>query len=168
MQTKKVLPEQFKKALHVIANGVFVVSAQHDGKVRGFTATWVSQVSYEHRFVMVSASKEHDTYPFIVDSKTFVVNVLSASNVNLARYFGSAKRPDEPMELGYFRKEDGSPTPVLADAMAYLKCKVVSTLDIIDHTIFVGEIEDAQVLRDEPPLIYYRRKGYVTLAPNRG
>ncbi|MCL5959418.1 MAG: flavin reductase family protein [Chloroflexi bacterium] len=154
--------EEFKKALHLIANGVFVVSAEDEGEIRGFTATWVSQVSFEHRYLMVSASKHHNTYPLIANSRRYVVNILGVSNVDIARHFGRPRRPGDPLEMEYFRKENGVATPVLAETMAFLKCKVISSLDVKDHTIFVGEIEDAQVLRQENPLLYYPRKSYVT------
>lgn len=151
-----------KSVIHLIGNGVFVISAEHGGQMRGFTATWVSQVSYLHRLIMLSASKEHDTYPLIADSQRFVVNVLGVSNVDIARHFGRKKAPDVPFDLRYFKRQNGAVSPVLSNAMAYIKCRVIATLDVRDHTIFVGEIEDAQVLREENPLLYFPKKGYVT------
>ncbi len=35
-----------------------------------------------------------------------------------------------------------------------LACKVVGTLDVGTHTIFVGEVVDAEVLSDDTPMTY--------------
>ncbi len=154
--------DEIKRAIHVLGNGVFVVSAEDKGEIRGFTATWVSQVSYQHRLIMVSASKEHDTYRLIEGSGRYVVNILGISNVDLARHFGRRKAPGEPLDLSYFRQEHGKTLPVLKDAMGYIRCQVISQLEVMDHTIFVGQIEEAHVLREENPLLYYPKKGYLT------
>ena len=35
-----------------------------------------------------------------------------------------------------------------------LGCKVVQTLDVGTHTLFVGEVVDAEVLSDDAPMTY--------------
>ncbi|MBI4321331.1 MAG: flavin reductase family protein [Chloroflexi bacterium] len=158
----KNIEPKLKDALRLVANGVFVVSAEHQGQVRGFTATWVSQVSYEHPLVMVSVSKDHDTYPLITGSRRFVVNILGARQREIATHFGRKKADMSTVDSSYFREEGGRRMPVLRDALAYLICDVVSVLEVEDHTIFVGKAADAAVQPDESPLLYWPRKGYVT------
>ncbi|MFY9911059.1 MAG: flavin reductase family protein, partial [Candidatus Sulfotelmatobacter sp.] len=46
-------------------------------------------------------------------------------------------------------------TPVLHGALAYLECKLVSTQEAGDHTIFIAEVEDV-VVRDGEPLLFFR------------
>ena len=43
-------------------------------------------------------------------------------------------------------------TPVAAACV--LACEVVQTLDVGTHTIFVGEVKDAEVLSDAAPMTY--------------
>ena len=157
------IEKNLKDALHLIGNGVFVIAAEHQGQIRGFTATWVSQASYEHALVMASASKEHDTYPLIVGSGRFVVNVLGSSQRDLAIHFGRKEAEITRLESPYFREKAGGSEPILKDAVAYLICNTVSSLDAMDHTIFLGQVVDAVVQRDEPPLFFYPRKGYGSL-----
>ncbi|MBI2955010.1 MAG: flavin reductase family protein [Chloroflexi bacterium] len=159
-----MIDKRLSAGLRLIANGVFVISTEYRGQVRGFTATWVSQVSYEHPLVMVSASKTHDTYPLIVSSDKFCVNVLGASQAEIARHFGRRKGPTET-DAHYFREERGQVTPVLKDAIAFIQCKVISTHDAKDHTIFVGEVLNSQVLREEAPLVYWRAVRYARPEP---
>lgn len=154
-----MIDKTLSPGLHLIANGVFVISAQHGGQVRGFTATWVSQASFENPLVMISVSKSHGTYPLIVSSNKFFVNVLGASQVDIARHFGRKKSPSET-NAEYFREELGQVTPVLKDCLAALECDVISSHDAKDHTIFVGEVVKASVFREDDPLIYWRRGRY--------
>lgn len=154
-----MIDKRLSPALQMIANGVFVIGAEHRGQVRGFTATWISQVSYEHPLVMVSVSKAHDTYPLIVSSNRFVVNVLGASQSDIARHFGRRKGPGET-DVQYFREEWGRSSPILKDALAVLECEIQSTHDAKDHTIFIGEVVNASVFREEDPLIFWRKGKY--------
>lgn len=145
--------------LHLIANGVYVIAAQHGGQTRGFTATWVSQVSYDHPLVMASVGKTHDTYSLITGANKFYVNILGPSQIELARHFGRRKGPVET-DAQYFRQERGQALPILVDAIAYLECNVVGSYEAPDHTLFIAEVVNSEVLRDEEPLIYWRQGRY--------
>jgi flavin reductase (DIM6/NTAB) family NADH-FMN oxidoreductase RutF len=123
--------------LHLIANGVYVIAAQHGGQTRGFTATWVMQISYDHPLIMASVGKAHHTYPLIAGSNKFYVNILGASQVELAQHFGKPKDPTET-DAPYFREENGNRLPILTDAVAYLECNVVGTYDAKDHILFIA------------------------------
>ncbi len=147
--------------LHLIANGVYIIAAQHQGQTRGFTATWVSQISYDHPLVMASVGKGHDTYPLIAGAKKFYVNILGISQIELARHFGRRKSATET-DAHYFRQDRGQVLPILNDAIAYLECNVVGTYDAPDHTLFIAEVVNSEVLKDEEPLIYWRQGKYAS------
>jgi flavin reductase (DIM6/NTAB) family NADH-FMN oxidoreductase RutF len=159
-----MLDKKLSAGLHLIANGVFVVAAEHRGLLRGFTATWVSQISYQHPILLISVAKTHDTYPLINGSNKFYVNVLGASQADLARHFGRSKSSDET-DTQYFREEHGVSIPVLNDSVAYLECRVISTHDVKDQTLFIGEVVNTQVFREENPLIFWRSRGYAKSEP---
>jgi flavin reductase (DIM6/NTAB) family NADH-FMN oxidoreductase RutF len=46
-------------------------------------------------------------------------------------------------------------TPVLHGALAYLECRLETTYEAGDHTIFIAEVEDVMV-REGKPLIYFQ------------
>ena len=52
--------------------------------------------------------------------------------------------------------------PILDGMLAYLECKLYATYDGGDHTLYLGEIEQAET-REVEPLIFYRG-GYRSLA----
>lgn len=155
-----------RSALHRMASGVFVVAASHDGHTRGFTATWVFQASFRHPLVAISVDKTHATYPLIVESQSFTVNVLSASQAGVARYFGTADK-DEQQDAQYFEERDGKSAPEVRGAVAVLDCRIVSTMDARDHSLILGEVEAAALLSDELPLVYWPAGGFHTPATGR-
>ena len=53
-------------------------------------------------------------------------------------------------------------SPILEEATAYLEATLDRTLEAGDHTIMVGRVVALEVVRDAPPLIYYR-SGYRSL-----
>jgi 3-hydroxy-9,10-secoandrosta-1,3,5(10)-triene-9,17-dione monooxygenase reductase component len=45
--------------------------------------------------------------------------------------------------------------PILDGALAYLECKVTQKIDGGDHTIYIGEIEQAET-KEGKPLLFFR------------
>ncbi len=56
--------------------------------------------------------------------------------------------------IDYEEKNTGS--PILKDCLAFLDCKIVSSLETGDHTIFVGEVLDSGFQSTRDPLAYNR------------
>ena len=46
--------------------------------------------------------------------------------------------------------------PILDGALAYLECKVTTAIDGGDHTIYLGEIEQAETPHEGKPLLFFR------------
>lgn len=44
--------------------------------------------------------------------------------------------------------------PVVADACAYLVCEVIDSMETSSHTVFLGKVLDADVLRQDTPMTY--------------
>lgn len=44
--------------------------------------------------------------------------------------------------------------PVVADACAYIVCEVIDKLETSTHTVFLGKVLDADMLRSDTPMTY--------------
>jgi flavin reductase (DIM6/NTAB) family NADH-FMN oxidoreductase RutF len=151
-----VTAAEFRKALGRFASGVTVVTvARQTGQIHGMTATAFASVSLEPLMVLVCVDRRARTHPLICAQKRFAVNVLREEQEAFARYFAL---PDQDHESGealgvrYTFTEQG--TPLLEGCLAYLECRLVSAHDAGDHTIFLGEVEHAEV-REGRPLLYF-------------
>lgn len=141
-----------------LVNSVTVVSTTLGAKINALTVAWVSRVSYSPPLLMISIGKTRYSHDMIKESGVFAVNVLSPADIETARHFGlkSGRKTDKFESVRFGTKATGS--PVLADCIAWMDCRVVSRHDAGSHTIFIGEVLDAEVKRDEAALVYDKEK----------
>ena len=140
-----------------IMKGVAVITTKKDTGVNGMTASWFTRVSEHPILVMVSIWKENYSLGLIKESGVFAINIMAAGQAETARHFGrqSGRDVNKFERIDYEVKDTGS--PILKDCLAFLDCKVVSSLETGDHTIFVGEVLDSGFQSARAPLVYDRK-----------
>ena len=145
------------KALHSIGYGVYIVCSKKGEKINGQTANAAMQITSDPPTVAISINKQNLTHKYIQDSNVFSVSILSQqAPVDLIGSFGfkSGRDIDKFEKVSYTTENAGS-VPVVTDhAVAYLVGKVVDSLDVGTHTIFIGELIDADVLDKAEPMTY--------------
>lgn len=153
---------EFRRVLGHLVTGVTVVASRApDGSPRGLTANAVASVSLDPSLILVCVERDADTHDVIADSRAFAVSVLGQQDEVLARRF--ATYDTEAKFNGIAHREEVTGAPILEKALAWADCRLWATYDGGDHTIFVGEVMDADA-DDGPPLVYFRG-GYGRLAP---
>jgi flavin reductase ActVB len=155
-------PLAFRQALSQFAAGVTVVTTRcSDGTPRGLTVTAFCSVSLDPPLVLVSIdnrSEAHDGFA----AGAFAVSVLAEGQEEVSRRFavsGANKFVSGECVAS------ASGLLLVPDALAHLECRVIASVPAGDHTIYVGQVEDARV-RDGRPLVYHGR-GYRRLAAER-
>ena len=143
-------------AFHKISYGLYVVSSRSGDKLNGQIANTVFQVASQPPMIAVSINKQNLTHQFIRESGFFSLSVLSQqTSMKFIGHFGfkSGREIDKFAQINYKTGSTGVPI-VLDNAIAYLEVKVEKELDVGTHTIFVGEVVEAEVLTDGEPLTY--------------
>jgi flavin reductase (DIM6/NTAB) family NADH-FMN oxidoreductase RutF len=138
-----------------LTNGVYVVTASHRGRHGGFTAAWVTQVSFDPLLVAVSINPGNATWPLIEESRRLVINVLASGQLDVARRFGlqSGRDVDKFSGIGTRAAPDGP--PVLAESASWLGCRVEQQMPAGDHIVVVARVVAGGVLDpDAAPLVY--------------
>jgi flavin reductase (DIM6/NTAB) family NADH-FMN oxidoreductase RutF len=139
-----------------ISHGIYVITVRTKEKINGMTAAWVSQVSLNPIMLMVSIAPARHTHDLIKESGYFAINTMSEDQKNLVRHFGfkSGRKVDKFEGLSYFDAPKGS--PVLKEALAFFECRLADTFKAGDHTLFIGEVFTAKLLKDDKkPLIFH-------------
>jgi flavin reductase (DIM6/NTAB) family NADH-FMN oxidoreductase RutF len=142
-------------AFQALVHGVYVVTTRVGDRVNGMTAAWVSQVSLNPLLLMVSIAPPRFSHGLIMESRILAVNVLAHDQVDLGKRFGyqSGRKVDKFVGLDWTAAVSGA--PILSQAYAYFDLKLVDTFPAGDHTLFVGEVVGAKILRpDTVPLIF--------------
>ncbi len=122
------------------------------------TVSAFCSVSLEPPLVLICIEKAASAYEALTHAPGFVVNILSASQEQIARRF-SIVDIDRFEGVGYSRSQSGF--AVLDDVLAVIECDTYAMHDAGDHTIIVGEVEATRA-ESGTPLLYYRG-GYAQL-----
>jgi flavin reductase (DIM6/NTAB) family NADH-FMN oxidoreductase RutF len=139
------------------ATGVTVITTKDPaGKPFGLTANALSSLSLDPPLVLICVDKKVDCYACFEDSKVFVVNFLSEGQEELSRRF--ATKGIEKFEgVAYHLGAHG--VPLLDGALGHVECTLINGYDGGDHTIYVGEVQNASTA-EERPLLFFKGQYY--------
>ena len=146
---------RFRQAMGHFASGVTVVTTASAGELYGMTVSSFSSLSLNPPLILICIDKSVPSHDMIRDAGCFVVNILEERQEHLSRRFATTGA-DKFKGVAWHSGKLG--LPVLANTLAAIECRMRDALDGGDHTIFIGEVVDAEV-REGAPLLYYRR-GY--------
>jgi flavin reductase (DIM6/NTAB) family NADH-FMN oxidoreductase RutF len=155
----------FRQALGRFATGVTVVTAEcAPGEVHGMTANSFTSVSLEPLLILVCVDDEARMLPILKKAQRFGVSVLKDNQRAISEYFAQPEQdPAIERTLGIRFAWLGPGIPVLGDALMQLTCRVEASHTAGDHTIFIAEVESAEVFEGEPLLFF--RGSYRSILP---
>lgn len=142
------------KALHTLSYGVYLCTSWDEGRPVGCVANCAVQITSDPATVAVSINKKNFTHACIFATGFFAIAVLAEdSDPKLIGKFGFTSGKDTD-------KFDGLPytvrgkLPVPDCSASYVSCRVRDKWETETHTVFLGEITDADVLRGGKPMTY--------------
>jgi flavin reductase (DIM6/NTAB) family NADH-FMN oxidoreductase RutF len=142
-----------RRVLWKMPSGLYVVGSTDKGERRnGMTLNWATQVASDPKWLGVSVEREAVTHALISAGGVFALCIIDREDRAIVRKFTKPVEVDLAQQtLNGFEYFDGPATgaPVLAQSVAYLECETRQTVDLGDHTLFLGEIVNAAFLKDE-------------------
>ncbi|MGA2367641.1 MAG: rubredoxin [Dehalococcoidia bacterium] len=144
------------KALHALSYGLYIVSSFKEDKINGQIINTATQICSEPYVIGVIVNRSNLTHEYITSSQAFAVSILAQDTpLKFIGTFGfqSGREIDKFAGVNYRRGVTQSPI-VLDNTVAFLEAKVISHLDAYTHTIFVGLLADAGVIKEGEPLTY--------------
>lgn len=144
------------KSLYKISYGLYLVSSHLEGKQNGCISNTVIQVSAKPAKLSVALSKDNYTTEIIKKSGLFTATVLSQdTEIDVIGQFGFKTGKETDKFTKYDAQTDNQGTKYLSENMcAMFSCKVVDSIDVGSHIIFVGEVTEAETLHDKPVMTY--------------
>lgn len=144
------------QVLHKISYGLYVIGSIKDDKLNAQIANTVIQVCSDPPTVSVCINKNNLTHELIRASRVFSVSILSQETpLNFIGNFGfKCGRDINKLEGFNYKIGETGAVVVLDNALAYLEAEVISEADTSTHTIFIGKVVAAEVLRDGEPMTY--------------
>jgi flavin reductase (DIM6/NTAB) family NADH-FMN oxidoreductase RutF len=144
-----------KTPLSQLSYGLYVVGTKDEESPHGMTANWITQVSFEPEIVAVAVEKDSHSRTLLQKSRIFSVSILKSGQKDVAGEFAKAKKD---RDFRFVSKKTGA--PILADAAAYLDCKVVDSHPSGDHVIFFGEVVDSGILDESAEPLTLKETGW--------
>jgi len=137
------------------ATGITVVTTRDSkGNPYGLTVNSFTSVSLNPVLVLVCLDNHLSGLQAFRESKHFGVSILSEHQEDVSRMF--AKKDSERPSNIYFEGKVG--LPLLKNALAIMECETVKIYEGGDHQIFLGEVQNAEVMQQDHPLLYFRGK----------
>lgn len=120
-----------------------VTSLDKKGEPNALAVGWVTRTSIKPFLVLISIDRRRYSHEGIAFHKEFVVNYPTLEQAAGAEVCGSRsgrdcdKLAEAGLEVVASQKVK---VPTLKDCIAAFECKVVSSFETGDHTVFVGEV----------------------------
>ncbi len=144
------------KALYTLSYGLYTVTSHLGGKLNGQIANTVFQVTSEPPRIAVTINKNNLTHEYISKSGVFGISVLDQTTpMSFIGLFGfkSGREVDKLSQVAFEEGATGCPL-VTENALAVLEAKLSGKIDVGTHTVFIGDVVGARVLRQGIPLTY--------------
>ena len=144
-------------AMFKLSYGLFVVTANQGGKDNGCITNTAIQVASEPNTISLSINKANLTHDMILETGVFTVSVLStAADFSIYKRFGfqSGRDVDKFEDFKDVTRGKNGILIITQGTNAYISGKVVQTVDLGSHTLFIAEITDMDVLDDMPSVTY--------------
>ena len=145
------------KALYKITYGLYLLSTRSYGQDNACIINTVVQVADNPVRIAISVNKGNKTHDMIMESGRFNLSSLTTKTpFSLFKRFGMQSGRDVNKFIGFedVERAQNGIYRLSAYANAYLSCKLLRTVDLGSHTLFITELEEAQVLSDEPACTY--------------
>ncbi len=144
------------KAFRALSYGLYVITSRDGERLNGQIANAVIQVTSQPPRLAVALNKENLTNDFVTKSGVFAVSVLEEETpMPFIGLFGfkSGREVDKLSQVEFEKGETGAPL-VMDHAVTVMEARVLKSMDVGTHTVFVGEVVGAKVVKGGDPMTY--------------
>ncbi len=141
-----------RRVLWKLPSGLYVIGSTDGAERRnGMTANWVTQLSFDPKWVGVGIEREAFTHELIEAAGVFSVCLIDREDRAIVRKFTKPVEVDLAAKTlnGFAYLERTTGAPILAGSVAFLDCAVRDRMEVGNHTFFAGEVLEAGFLSDE-------------------
>ena len=145
------------KAMHRISYGLFVVTASVGGRDNGCITNTLAQVTSSPERVSLCVAKSNLTHDMIMSAGVFTASVISTdADFGLFKRFGyqSGRDTDKFASFAGCTRAANGAYAITEGTNAYICGRVIQTVDLGTHTLFIGAVTDMEVLDSAPSATY--------------
>ncbi|MDB9420500.1 diflavin flavoprotein [Microcystis aeruginosa CS-563/04] len=161
VKQRKSLDTDLDKAIGRISGGLYIITTKKGDRSGAMVASWVTQASFDPPGFTVAVAKDRAIESLMQVGDQFILNILEEGNYQtLMKHFLKRFGPGEDRFAGVNTRIANNGSPILADALAYLECEVVSRMECADHWIVYNKVTDGRVSKpDSLTAVHHRKVG---------
>ena len=144
-------------ALFKIGYGLYVLTAHENGKDNGCIINTVMQVTSDPMQIAIAVNKKNYTNEMISRTRKFNVSVLAeGAKFDLFKNFGfqSGREVNKFETFGDVKRSNNGVLYITQTTNSYMSAYVQKEIDLGTHTMFIGQLVDAQCFTDIPTVTY--------------
>ncbi len=144
-------------AMFKLTYGLFLLSAKDESKDNGCIINTAMQVTADPNRISIAVNKLNYTHDMILKTGIFNVSILSESApFEIFKHYGfqSGRDTDKIIDGPHLTRSENGLFYLSACANSFISGKVVHTVDLGTHTLFIADVTEAKKLNDEPSVTY--------------
>lgn len=144
-------------ALRKIGYGLYVLTAREGEKDNGCIINVVAQLTDTPLQILISVNKNNLTHDMILHTGVFNVSMLTEETpLTVFQHFGfqSGKTVNKFEGCENEHRAANGVLYIPKHTNSYISGKVLQTVDLSTHTLFIAEVTEAAILNDVPSLTY--------------
>jgi flavin reductase (DIM6/NTAB) family NADH-FMN oxidoreductase RutF len=140
--------ETINKVMWQIPTVLCLVGSRAGDEWNGMTQSWVTQVAMRPVLIAISVDATAVTNRLIKASGAFSVNLWDRDDTRVFVKFSKPAVKEGDTLNGRPIREGRTGVPIFTEAVAFLECRVASTIELGSHDLFIGEVVDAGIAAD--------------------
>jgi flavin reductase (DIM6/NTAB) family NADH-FMN oxidoreductase RutF len=142
----------------LVDRDLWLITSAADSRLGGFIATFVNEASIvpDMPRVLVGISRQHFTWELVEASNAFALHLLAEEHLGWVWRFGTHSGRDFDKFAGMTFRHGKTGSPILADAPAWLECRVEARLNTGDRTVYLAAVVAGERRRPVTPLTVKR------------
>ena len=157
-------------ALFKIGYGLYVLTANEQGKDNGCIVNTVMQITSEPLQVAVCVNKNNYTCGMIQHTRKFNISVLTEeTEFDVFKNFGyqSGQNTDKFTNFIDVKRTNNGILYITKNTNAYFSAWVQQEIDLGTHIMFIAQLVEAEVLSDKPTVTYDFYQKYIKPKPEK-
>ncbi|MCI1269309.1 MAG: flavin reductase [Ruminococcus sp.] len=139
------------KVMQKLSYGLFILTSHDGNKDNGCIINTVTQVASEPNTISISLNKSNFTHDMILKTGKFNISVLSENaQFDTFKHFGfqSGKNADKFAAVSISRADNGVAVIHTEETNAFISGRVLQSIDLGSHTLFIASVDDGEVFSD--------------------
>ena len=149
--------EDLRTVMRQVPSPVTIVTCASPKGAKGITIGSFTSVSLDPPLISFNVMHESAMHVVLRDAENYVVHILSEDQVALSERFSIPELSSTEQFKGVSHHLDNDAIPLLDNVLATLKCRPFNVVPAGDHTLFIGEVLEANPISAGNPLLYYEQ-----------